>query len=264
MKGRRVAITGVTSGIGHALAVRLAQDGAFVAGCGRRAAELASLRASHLVHTFRCDLTRRPAAAAFVSSAAQALGGLDALVCNAGLGQWLPSLELTDDELDRLVETNVLSVLRLCRAARPLLAASRGRIVLVGSALGHRAIPNMAAYAGTKAFGLRLAEGLRLELAAEGVRVTVVSPGIVETEFPQAAVRRGAGEAFRPAGLSADRVAAAIAAVLAAKEPPAEVRLSPQASLFGALAGLAPEALDEALREGPARAPRARRGAATR
>lgn len=243
----RVAITGVTSGIGRALAVQLAQEGERVSGCGRRAAELTELAGRTSLHTFRCDLTKRPAAAAFVASAAQALSGLDALVCNAGIGQWLPSLELTDAELDRLVETNVLSVLRLCRAARPHLAESRGKLVLVGSSLAHRAIPNMAAYAGSKAFLLRLAEGLRLELAADGVRVTVITPGIVETEFPQAALRRGEGEAFRPEGLSAPEVAWAIAKVLRTKRPPLEVRLSAQAVLFGALSGLAPGALDAAL-----------------
>jgi NADP-dependent 3-hydroxy acid dehydrogenase YdfG len=189
LSGRVAAVTGATSGIGEATALALAQAGAAVALSGRRADRLEAL-ADRIVHdggraqALPADVSDELQAYAFVNGAADFLGGLDILVNNAGV-MLLGPVEGADlDEWRRMIDVNLLGVLYCTHAALPLLRErGRGDIVNVSSVAGRRATLGAAVYNLTK-FGVNaFSEALRQEALHAGIRVSVVEPGMVETEL---------------------------------------------------------------------------------
>jgi NAD(P)-dependent dehydrogenase (short-subunit alcohol dehydrogenase family) len=184
----RVAIvTGSDSGIGEATAVRLARDG-FDVGItwhtDERGAEECAAKvrdAGRRADVRRLDLTRLPEAADVVDELADTLGGLDALVNNAGRGDTAPFLELTWDDWRRTLSVDLDGAF-VCaqRAARRLVAGGHGgRIVNVTSIHEHAPLPRAAAYSAGKA-GLGMATRvLALELAPHGITVNAVAPGLI-------------------------------------------------------------------------------------
>ena len=127
-------------------------------------------------------------------------GRIDVLVANAGVGSYGPFTDLADEALDALVRTNVLGVMHAVRAAvAPMDAAGRGRIVLVGSIAGRIGVPLEAAYSATKHAVDGLGRALAAELAPDGIAVTVVNLGPIDTGFAETA-----GHTYAPAPPSAD------------------------------------------------------------
>jgi NAD(P)-dependent dehydrogenase (short-subunit alcohol dehydrogenase family) len=251
LAGARVLVTGASSGIGRATAVALARAGARLAVGARRRERLLALAAELApaqVVPLDLDVSDRDSCERFVASAVEALGGVDVLVNNAGLGQWMAVRDTTPEQFDRLLKTNVYGPYWLSRAVLPHLEArGRGAIVQVASALAHRALPNMATYCATKAFLLRFSEALRVEVRRRGVDVIVVSPGIVRSEFAAAAVRPGGGgERGRPEGAPPETVARAIVAGLTARRPPREIFPQRQGQLFRTLNPHVPALFDRA------------------
>lgn len=178
LDGLRTLVTGASSGIGAALSTLLAARGCRVVGTGRSRSGLAQ---GNFVSTIACDLTVPGAPARVVTEAAEALGGLDLVVSNAGAGWAGPFGSMSEDELDALLDVNLRVPLHLARAAGPALRAARGRLVLVGSIAGSVGVPREVAYSAAKA-GLRgMADSLRAEWPE--VTVTLVSPGAVSTPF---------------------------------------------------------------------------------
>jgi short-subunit dehydrogenase len=176
--GRRVLVTGASSGIGAVVSTMLALRGARVVGTGRTFSALGLALEATVVQ----DLTEPGGPQDVVTVAAAALGGLDVVISNAGAG-WLGSYEsMTQVEVDTTVDLNLRAPMQLARAAAPHLLASGGQLVLVGSIAGLVGVANEVAY-GTAKAGLRgLADGLRAEWAGR-VTVTLVSPGPVQTPF---------------------------------------------------------------------------------
>lgn len=186
--GKVVAITGASSGIGEATALLLAGGGAKVVLGARRFDRLEALAAritsaGGTATWARVDVRRREDLTALVEAARQEHGKLDVLVNNAGVGPISPLDELRVEEWDEMIDINFRGVLYGIAAALPVFREQRsGHIVNVVSTAGLRIVPTQAVYAATKNAVRTLSEGLRQE-AGPDLRVTVVSPGYVATEF---------------------------------------------------------------------------------
>jgi NAD(P)-dependent dehydrogenase (short-subunit alcohol dehydrogenase family) len=170
-------VTGASSGIGLASAVRLARAGWRVYGGVRSDADAEALRA-HGIEPLELDVTD----AEQIAGAAEAVGGeLDGLVANAGIAIAAP-LELVPlDELRRQLEVNVVGQVAVAQAFLPALRRSRGRVVLMGSIGGRSALPFLGPYAASKHALEAFADVLRVELQPWGVAVSIVEPASVKT-----------------------------------------------------------------------------------
>jgi 3-oxoacyl-[acyl-carrier protein] reductase len=192
LAGKRVLVTGASTGIGAAAAVAFAEQGALVALHYREheaearavGARIAALNAKHVL--LRAELTERGAAGKLVEQAAQALGGLDILINNAGsLITRRPFAELDDALIDSVFDLNLRAVIHAVRAAIPYLEKSPAAAVInVGSIAGLAGGgPGSALYASSKAFIHNLTRHLARDLGARGIRVNTVSPGVIATPF---------------------------------------------------------------------------------
>jgi NADP-dependent 3-hydroxy acid dehydrogenase YdfG len=222
LEGRRVLVTGATAGIGKAVAVLLTAAGARVAGLGRNLASLHELAAQHEVVPVEADLRDQSAIEPAVSAAVQALGGLDALVNNAGTFRLGRVSDGTPEDWRDMLEVNLLGLLSVTRSAIPHLAAGRNsQIVNISSMSGRRVTgPAGGVYAGTKHAVHAVGEALRAELFERGIRVTTLSPGTVETNYgsyiTDEAIRSEAAQDQRDFGLAPEHVAQQVSYILSA------------------------------------------------
>ena len=186
-----VFITGASSGIGEALAREWARRGADLALTARRVDRLerlaTDLEAQHARRplVIPCDVTRDGDLERAVAHTLESFGRLDVAVANAGFGVVGPVAALSLDDYRRQFETNVFGVLRTVYATLPGLRATRGRLAIIGSVSGYLGMPGTSAYAMSKFAVRALAYALNLELHREGVSVTLISPGFVESEIHQ-------------------------------------------------------------------------------
>lgn len=216
--GRRVLVTGATSGIGEATARACAAEGARVALVARRRERLAALAEELGAVTVEADVRDVDAAAQAVDEAAAGMGGLDAVVNNAGIMRTGTIADGDVDDWRAMLDTNVLGLLAVTKAAIPhLRAAERGDVVNVSSMSGRRVAGSRSAvYSGTKHAVHGISRALRRELHDDRIRVSLVSPGFVDTELDQH--QREATIPREVSALRAEDVARAIARLLA--EPP--------------------------------------------
>jgi 3-hydroxy acid dehydrogenase / malonic semialdehyde reductase len=177
LAGRRVIVTGASSGIGAATSRALSAAGARVAGGARRADRLETEVALPL------DVTDAESCAAFVEAAVSALGGLDVLVNGAGLALGRDPFDASSEEDEQAVlETNVQGLIRMTRLCLPHLEDG-GHIVNIGSVAGRQAYENASLYVTSK-FAVRgFTYALREDLLGRPIRITTVDPGLVETDF---------------------------------------------------------------------------------
>ncbi len=212
-------MTGAGRGIGRAVALSLAHAGARVTLVSRTAAEVNSLaeeirRAGGQALALPGDLCRAGFARTLVAAAVEAHGGLHILVNNAGIGHQAPVLETSDQDWDRLIETNLGAVFRLTREALPPLARQGGHIFMVSSLAGSNPIPGMAAYCTSKAALDHFSRCLMLEVRDQGIKVTTLAPGSVDTGFAGA----GQGEADGSWKLRPDDIAATVLDLLRTRD----------------------------------------------
>ena len=189
LSGKAIAITGASSGIGEATALACAAQGASVALAARRADRIEDLAARIVDQggkavAIATDVADEGQANAFVAAAQEQLGGLDALVNNAGL-MLLGAIEGADtDEWRRMIDVNLFGVLYCTHAALPVMrAAGGGHIVNVSSVAGRIASAGSGVYNLTKWGVGAFSEALRQEALEAGVRVTIIEPGAVATEL---------------------------------------------------------------------------------
>jgi len=188
--GKTAFVTGASAGIGRALALELAREGADVAVAARRLELLEKLARDieglgRKALPIRCDVTREDDVRAALAAAVSAFGGLDVVVANAGFGVVGPVEELTMDDFRRQFETNVYGVLHTVKPAISALEKAHGRLALVGSVSGHVTVPGTGAYSMSKFAVRSLADALFHELRPKGIAVTLVSPGFIESDFRQ-------------------------------------------------------------------------------
>jgi 2-dehydro-3-deoxy-D-gluconate 5-dehydrogenase len=187
LAGKAAVVTGASRGIGRAIAVRLAHDGADV-GLAQRgeAADVADeiRRLGRRAHVVRVDLEEPRMGARAVEEVAEALGRLDIAVANAGRILRRPALELTLEEWEAVMAVNLTSVFALSQAAaRRFVAQGGGGVVVhVASVLSFQGGLNVSAYAASKGGVAQLTRALANEWAGASIRVNAVAPGYVENE----------------------------------------------------------------------------------
>jgi len=188
-RGRVALVTGASSGIGRALALRLAREGMRVALVARRRADLEALAAEIAREggdacAFPCDVESAAEVAATARAAALHFGAVDLLVNNAGYGHHRAFLDWDLDDMERMMRVNYLGTLRFTKALLPgMVARGRGSLVFVASVAGKIATPDESAYSASKFAMIGLAQSLSLEVEDAGVHVLVVCPGVIRTPF---------------------------------------------------------------------------------
>jgi NADP-dependent 3-hydroxy acid dehydrogenase YdfG len=218
IEGKVILITGASSGIGEGTARLLAERGARVMLGARRTDRLETLAAEIVAAggtaQFRAlDVTDRADFEAFVSAAEQAFGQVDVLINNAGIMPLSPFISLKVDEWDQMIDVNIRGVLNGIAAALPRMKArGAGHFVNISSIGGYRVWPTCGVYSATKFAVRAISEALRME--NDDIRVTVVSPGVVESELANTITDPGSIAAmvdFRSIALTPDAIARAIA-----------------------------------------------------
>src|SRR6266478_2108165 len=194
LEGRTAFVTGASRGIGRGIALALAKAGAAVA-CAARALDDVRSAAAEIeaaggrACALRLDVTRGAEITAAVKDAEAALGSVDILVNNAGITLDKPTLEVGDDEWERVLSTNLTSMFRCCRAVGPgMIARGRGKIINVGSMYGRLGVSHYAAYCASKAAVDGLTRSLAAEWARHGIQVNCLAPGYMNTDIPRAAM----------------------------------------------------------------------------
>jgi short-subunit dehydrogenase len=213
LDGQRVLLTGASSGIGEALARRLAAAGARLLITARRRDRLERLaRELRELSGGICycpgDITDPPIRFQLIQIAQQRWGGLDILINNAGLGAVGPFANAQEDRLRHIMEVNFFAPAELTRLAIPLLKRGNSPLLVnIGSVLGHVAMPKKSEYCASK-FALRgLTNALRAELVHDGIDVLLVSPNTTRSEFFAALFEQQGDVAVNPWSMSPDRVA---------------------------------------------------------
>ncbi len=191
MDARTAFITGASSGIGKAVALRLAREGVEVGLAARRGEQLVDV-ANQIhaqggrAHVFELDVRRPKEVYETMARADDAMHGIDLVVANAGLANHRRAERFRWDECEDMLSVNVVGATATLTALLDrMIARNRGHLVGVSSLAGMRALPGMAAYTATKAFLSRFLEGLRIDLSDTQVHVSDVRPGFVESAMTE-------------------------------------------------------------------------------
>jgi len=189
LKGRIALVTGASRGLGKAMAVALASEGAGVALVSRGEAELNQVAAEiqaagGVAAVFPADVASEEQVLQTESRVRARLGKVSILINNAGLNVRKSVTDLTPEDWRRVIETNVSSAFLLCRSFVPhMKGQGYGRILNIASVMGSISLPNRTAYSASKAALLGFTRSLALELAEERITVNTISPGLFETEL---------------------------------------------------------------------------------
>ncbi len=231
ISGKIILITGASSGIGEATARLLAHQGAQVVLGARRVERLQALagqinEAGGVALFRRLDVTSREDTQAFVDYACQQLGRVDVIINNAGVMPLSRLDALKLDEWNRMIDVNIRGVLHGIAAGLPLMQRQGGGQFINIASIGAYAVsPAAAVYCATKYAVRAISEGLRQEVGGD-IRVTLISPGVTESELAESITEEGAKAAmadFRRVAILAEAIARAIAYAV---EQPADVDVS--------------------------------------
>lgn len=257
---KAVLITGCSTGIGHATALRLAKAGHTVYATARRVDSIADLRAAG-AHTLALDVTDEASMTAAVEQVTAEQGAVGVLINNAGYSQSGAVETLSMDDWRRQFDTNVFGLVRMCQLVLPgMRRQGWGRIVNISSMGANFTFPGGGAYHASKYAVEAISDALRFEVKGFGVDVVVIQPGLIRTEFaataqtglvtedgPYAKFNASVGAATEDAyakgplaklGGDADSVAKAVEKAITAEHPPIRVRVTPSAHVLIGLNGL--------------------------
>jgi NAD(P)-dependent dehydrogenase (short-subunit alcohol dehydrogenase family) len=257
---KAVLVTGCSTGIGHATALRLAKSGHTVYASARRVDSLAELREAG-AHTLVLDVTDEDSMIAAVGRVVDEQGAVGVLINNAGYSQSGAMETLSMDDLRRQFETNVFGLVRMCQLVLPGMRAQHwGRIVNISSMGANFTFPGGGAYHASKYAVEAISDALRFEVKGFGVDVVIVQPGLIRTEFaataqtamgsddgPYAEFNAAVGAATEDAyakgplarlGGDADSVAKAVEKAITARRPPIRIRVTPSAHVLIGANGL--------------------------
>lgn len=193
-KKRRAVVTGASRGIGRAICFALARQGAMLAvnymgneEAARETVEACLRLGAADAFAVKADVSREEDANALIRAAVERLGGIDILVNNAGVTRDNLIIQLTDEEFDAVLDTNLKGAFHCMRAAcRPMMKQRFGRIVNLSSVVGVRGNAGQANYAASKAGLIGLSKSVARELSSRGITVNCVAPGFIETDMTAA------------------------------------------------------------------------------
>jgi short-subunit dehydrogenase len=225
MMDRVIVITGASGGIGAALAERLALRGAALALVARReeALRVVADGSGPKAYAIVADVTHREQVRRVVDEAVAHFGRIDVWVNNVGQGITRAPSELTDDDVDEVMRVNVKSALYGMQEVLPhFKERGAGHVINISSMLGRvPAVPFRSAYSASKHFLNALTANFRTEVQAThpGIQLTLVSPGVVRTDFGRNALHGGPDSHSIPGSQSAEEVAEVIADVIDSRRP---------------------------------------------
>jgi NAD(P)-dependent dehydrogenase (short-subunit alcohol dehydrogenase family) len=190
LRGKVAIITGSSKGIGKAIGERMAEHGASVvissrnqATCETVAGEIRAGGGSALAKA--CHIGRKEDLRALVDATLAAFGRIDILVCNAAINPYFgPSIDITDEVYDKVVDYNLRSNFWLCNMALPeMVKQGGGSIILISSIAGFQGNDRLGVYAITKAAEMQLARNLAVEWGHHNIRANTIAPGLIQTDF---------------------------------------------------------------------------------
>jgi NAD(P)-dependent dehydrogenase (short-subunit alcohol dehydrogenase family) len=259
MRGQVILVTGCSSGIGRATALAAAERGHRVFASARRRTDLAEL-AARKIETVELDVTDGASADAAVGTVLGAAGRVDALVNNAGYGQYGAVEDVTLEEWRAQFDVNVFGAIRLLKAVLPpMREARKGTIVNVSSVAGKVTIPFAGPYCASKHALEAISDALRVEVAPWKIRVVVVEPGPIATHFGArtreatarilqahgpyssfyANAERASEKEFQRGTRQPELVAGVIVRAIESRRPKTRYRVAPMAKILVPLKGLA-------------------------
>jgi NAD(P)-dependent dehydrogenase (short-subunit alcohol dehydrogenase family) len=192
LAGRTAVVTGASKGLGKAIALALAADGARVALVSRDAALLNAVAAEIAAMggeaaAFPADITSEDQVRAVEQAIVSSFGKVNILVNNAGINIRRPVTEFTLDEWRRVMDTNITAAFLMCRSFIPhMIGTGYGRVINITSTMSHVSLPHRAAYSASKAALLGMTKAIALELAPERITCNGISPGPFATEMNRA------------------------------------------------------------------------------
>jgi short-subunit dehydrogenase/MoaA/NifB/PqqE/SkfB family radical SAM enzyme len=252
-KGKHVLVTGASGGLGSALVKLLADRGARLAITSRSEKALneliSQLPQKENVQAITADLSQPAEAARLAQEATAALGHIDVLVNNAGVGYFALMEETSEESIRHLFEVNTVSPLMLIKALLPdMQKRGNGRVVNILSCAGRVPIPSVAVYGGSKSALAVMTNTMRLELAPEGIDIINIYPGTVATAFEENAFREEERPGLCPHDICGEpRFRTAQKVLKAAAGPPGEVWLEHAGKWFSTAALIWPNYVDRRL-----------------
>lgn len=202
LSGRVAVVVGGTSGVGHAIALGLADAGADVVATGRRrdlvdkAAATIGARGRRSLSVC-ADVADAASLTALRDACLRDLGGVDIVVAAAGVTKRVPTLQMQEADWDRIIHTNLTGVLRTCQVfGETMIKRKYGRIITIASLASFIGLHEVAAYTASKAGVAGLTRALAVEWARSGVTVNAIAPGVFETDLNRELLKSGRGQEF--------------------------------------------------------------------
>jgi 3-oxoacyl-[acyl-carrier protein] reductase len=181
LTGKVALITGATGGIGGAIARKMKEAGATVVVSGRNVAKMDAEFGDEYIK-IPCDLAADGGAVELVMNTIEAAGKIDILINNAGITRDTLLMRMTDDQFDEVINTNLRSCFKMCRAAiMPMMKNRFGRIINMASIIGTIGGPGQANYAASKGGMIAMTKSIAAEVASRGITANAIAPGFIQT-----------------------------------------------------------------------------------